>query len=78
MLTVVELLGFADVVRLLGLSRTRVEQLILDPDFPRTHHVGERRTRVWDKTEFEDWAESKGRVLRTVEDTPPDGVDVKP
>ncbi len=76
MLTLVELLGFADVVKMLGVSRTRVEQLILTPDFPETHYVGVRRTRVWDKDEFEEWAERKSRQLIRDPETPPDGIDV--
>jgi predicted DNA-binding transcriptional regulator AlpA len=76
MLTAVELLGFADLVRQLRVSRTRVEQLILTADFPEPHYVGAKRTRVWDRDDIEEWAAKKGRELHRDLDTPPEGIEV--
>jgi hypothetical protein len=59
----VELVGFADLVKLFAVSKTRVEQLVRDPKFPETHYVGDKRTRVWELSLVEEWARAKGRTL---------------
>ena len=61
---VVDLLGVADLVKLLGVSKTRVEQFVKEPGFPVAHRVGAQGVRVWDRGAIVEWAESRSRPRR--------------
>lgn len=61
----------------LGISRERVRQLTLHPDFPRpVGHVG--RAAAWQHDEIADWARRKGRRLAERLGLAEDGVRADP
>lgn len=57
-----QLAGSAEIGRMLGVSRQRVQQLINRPDFPKPYAVLEMG-KVWDRADVETWAREHGRVL---------------
>jgi predicted DNA-binding transcriptional regulator AlpA len=58
-----ELVGVAEIARMLGVSRQRVDQMARsDPEFPAP--VAELTAgRIWRLQDIERWARSTGRVL---------------
>lgn len=61
MLLLVELMGLAELVKLFGVSKTRVEQFVKEDGFPEAHRVGAQRVRVWDRDAVIEWARSRPR-----------------
>ncbi len=56
-----ELLGIAEIVELLGISRQRVHLLVDRADFPKP--LAELKSgRVWSRPDVESWARSDGRL----------------
>ena len=56
-----DLVGAAEIARLLGVSRQRVDQLTRRPDFPRP--VAELIVgRIWERSAVERWARDTGRI----------------
>lgn len=61
--------GFAEVVALFGVSRTRAAQLVAREDFPEPiAHL--RMGKVWATSDLESWATERGRTLTVL---PPQG-----
>jgi len=56
------LVGSAEIGKMLGVSRQRVQQLIARPDFPQ-HEVALEMGKVWQRSAIEEWARSTGRNL---------------
>ncbi len=54
-------MGVQEIGDLLGVSRTRVQQLTARDDFP-TPLAELAQGRVWNGTDVRRWAESKGRL----------------
>jgi predicted DNA-binding transcriptional regulator AlpA len=57
------LVGAAEIGRLLGVSRQRVQQLVNRDDFPEPEAVLEMG-KVWKRSDVEEWARSRGRQLK--------------
>jgi predicted DNA-binding transcriptional regulator AlpA len=57
------LVGSAEIGRMLGVSRQRVQQLISRKDFPRPVVVLDMG-KVWKRTEVSEWATSHGRSVQ--------------
>jgi predicted DNA-binding transcriptional regulator AlpA len=55
------LVGSAEIRRMLGVSRQRVQQLIKHEDFPSPEAVLEMG-KVWKRAEVEKWARAHGRL----------------
>lgn len=68
-LAVHHLVGSAEIGRMLGVSRQRVQQLISRDDFPKPEVVLDMG-KVWKRADVEAWAKAHGR---TVEDDTPAG-----
>lgn len=69
-----ELVGAAELTRMLGLSKARVYQLVAEPDFPEPA-VSLVMGHVWELTAVQAWAEQKGRTLSPLPaDWPPPGM----
>jgi prophage regulatory protein len=62
MVTMHHLVGSAEIGRMLGVSRQRVQQLVNRDDFPRPDAVLEMG-KVWKRTEVETWARDHGRPV---------------
>ena len=60
-LVVHHLVGAAEIGRMLGVSRQRVQQLIKSDDFPAPEVVLDMG-KVWQRTDVEDWAKAHGRL----------------
>ncbi len=61
-LTAVELVGMGELIKLMGVSRSRVSQMSIRPDFPRplaSLIMGS----VWDLDDIVAWADKRGRTL---------------
>lgn len=56
------LVGSAEIGRMLGVSRQRVQQLITRDDFPKPEVVLDMG-KVWKRGEIEKWARDHGRTL---------------
>jgi predicted DNA-binding transcriptional regulator AlpA len=56
------LVGSAEIGRMLGVSRQRVQQLIAREDFPSPEVVLDMG-KVWQRAEVEKWARDHGRTL---------------
>jgi len=61
-LSVHHLVGAAEIGRMLGVSRQRVQQLIKRDDFPEPDVVLEMG-KVWKRAEVEAWAREHGRAI---------------
>ena len=61
---VLKLLGVADIARLLGITRQRVEQLAQRDDFPEPAGLVGGRRRVWHEADIRRWAKKTGRRVR--------------
>jgi predicted DNA-binding transcriptional regulator AlpA len=57
------LVGAAEIGRMLGVSRQRVQQLVSREGFPEPEAVLEMG-KVWKRSDIEDWARSQGRQLQ--------------
>jgi predicted DNA-binding transcriptional regulator AlpA len=55
------LVGAAEIARLLGVSRQRVQQLASEPDFPQPDAVL-AMGKVWRKADILEWARAAGRI----------------
>lgn len=62
-MTMHHLVGSAEIGRMLGVSRQRVQQLINRDDFPAPDAVLEMG-KVWKRAEVEKWADGHGRPVR--------------
>jgi predicted DNA-binding transcriptional regulator AlpA len=60
-----QLVGPAELVRLLGVSRTRYVQIISDPRFPEPF-AELTMGKVWDLADITAWAEGTGRTLHSL------------
>jgi len=58
----VDLLGTLDIAELLGVSRQRVVQLASRPEFPAPVGIVNKRIRVWDQAQVEQWARDTERM----------------
>lgn len=56
------LVGSAEIGRMLGVGRQRVQQLINSGDFPKPEVVLDMG-KVWKREEVEAWARAKGRPI---------------
>lgn len=56
------LVGSAEIGRMLGVSRQRVQQLISQPDFPRPE-VTLEMGKVWTRADVVAWARGHGRAV---------------
>lgn len=74
-LMAVRLVGMGELVKLFGLSRTRVQQLTARPDFPAPVAVLIMGS-VWDFDRVQAWADATGRTL-DVAAIGPDPLDAK-
>lgn len=63
LLTMETMLGPAELIQLLGVSRQRVAQMAAREDFPRPRFVLAMGS-VWALTDIQDWADRRGRVLK--------------
>jgi predicted DNA-binding transcriptional regulator AlpA len=63
MVTMHHLVGAAEIGRMLGVSRQRVQQLVSREGFPEPEAVLEMG-KVWKRSDIEDWARSQGRQLQ--------------
>ena len=63
MVTMHHLVGAAEIGRMLGVSRQRVQQLVSRDGFPEPEAVLEMG-KVWKRSDIEDWARSQGRQLQ--------------
>jgi hypothetical protein len=62
-----DLVGATDIAAMLGITRQRVNQLVVLAGFPTP--VGQlRRTRIWKREDVEAWARATGRVATGHED----------
>jgi prophage regulatory protein len=61
-LSVHHLVGAAEIGRMLGVSRQRVQQLIKRDDFPEPDVVLEMG-KVWKRADVEAWAREHGRLI---------------
>jgi prophage regulatory protein len=61
-LPVHHLMGSAEIGRMLGVSRQRVQQLIKTEDFPRPD-VTLEMGKVWKREDVEAWAREHGRTI---------------
>jgi prophage regulatory protein len=69
------LVGSAEIGRMLGVSRQRVQQLISRPDFPKPEVVLDMG-KVWKRADVIDWAKAHGRTIEDDSPEPaPGGVD---
>jgi predicted DNA-binding transcriptional regulator AlpA len=66
------LVGAAEIGRLLGVSRQRVQQLVSRDGFPKPEAVLEMG-KVWKRSDVEAWARSQGRQIKQNQGAP-DGV----
>jgi prophage regulatory protein len=57
------LVGAAEIGRMLGVSRQRVQQLVNRDDFPEPEAVLEMG-KVWKRSDVEEWARSRGRQVK--------------
>lgn len=65
------LVGVAEVAAMLGVSRQRVNKIVKeDESFPRPE-AELAAGRIWRRDDIEQWARSRGRMIRP----PPDGGD---
>jgi predicted DNA-binding transcriptional regulator AlpA len=60
------LVGSAEIGRMLGVSRQRVQQLVNSEDFP-APEVALDMGKVWKREAVEAWARSHGRMLSDAE-----------
>lgn len=58
-----DLLGTLDVAEVLGISRQRVVQLAKRSDFPAPVAIVNKRIRVWDRAQVEQWARDTDRIV---------------
>lgn len=56
-----ELVGIAEIVELLGVSRQRVHLLVDREDFPKPE-AELKAGRVWKRADIEKWARASGRI----------------
>jgi len=63
------LMGSAEIGRMLGVSRQRVQQLIKRADWP-APEVTLEMGKVWDRHKIEAWAREHGRPIAGSEDAP--------
>ena len=56
------LVGAAEIGRMLGVSRQRVQQLVSGGGFPEPEAVLEMG-KVWKRSDVEEWARSRGRQV---------------
>jgi predicted DNA-binding transcriptional regulator AlpA len=57
------LVGAAEIGRMLGVSRQRVQQLVIREGFPEPEAVLEMG-KVWKRSDVEEWARSRGRQVK--------------
>jgi len=57
------LVGAAEIGRMLGVSRQRVQQLVSRDGFPEPEAVLEMG-KVWKRSNVEEWARSRGRQVK--------------
>lgn len=57
------LVGAAEIGRMLGVSRQRVQQLVSREGFPEPEAVLEMG-KVWKRSDVEEWARSRGRQVK--------------
>ena len=55
------LIGAAEIARMLGVSRQRVQQLVAKPDFPRPE-AELAMGKVWSTDAVREWARESGRL----------------
>ena len=61
--TMHHLVGAAEIGRMLGVSRQRVQQLVIREGFPEPEAVLEMG-KVWKRSNVEEWARSRGRQVK--------------
>lgn len=66
------LVGSAEIGRMLGVSRQRVQQLINQPDFPKPE-VALEMGKVWKREDVAEWARDHGRGIADTEEGTPLG-----
>lgn len=71
-----ELMGPAEIARLLGVSRQRVTQLAAEPDFP-TPTANLAMGKVWLSADVRAWAENKRATRQLVKQRVPTGADTR-
>ena len=59
-----DLIGLAGIQEMLGVSRARADQLARKDGFPEPAAIIDGRTRVWERTDVEQWARDTGRMER--------------
>ena len=57
----VHLIGAAEIARMLGVSRQRMQQLVAKPDFPRPE-AELAMGKVWSAEAVREWARQSGRL----------------
>lgn len=68
-LTVVELVGMGELIKLMGVSRSRVAQISVRPDFP-TPAASLIMGSIWNLDDIKAWADQRGRTLHLETLTP--------
>jgi predicted DNA-binding transcriptional regulator AlpA len=58
----VDLIGLAGLAELLGVARSRADQLARQKGFPEPAAIIDGRTRVWERAVVEQWARETGRM----------------
>ena len=61
-LTTVELVGMGELIKLMGVSRSRITQMSIRPDFP-APVASLIMGNVWNLDDIRSWADRRGRTL---------------
>lgn len=52
-------IGITQLARLLGVSKSRADQLAREPGFPTPQRIGTQAVRIWDITTIREWARTR-------------------